>query len=175
MQNYWGKRVKSWTRDWCRFSEDSKSFSLKYSFEFKRSLERNVFRRQEFESWAKEFRERQECGKSVTSSMAENLCRPNIREDIVIVEQIIWQSPNNYPRNWVPRILTTEQREKRVEVCSETSPAIRGRFFLESIPIYDETWETVIILSRIKECSAWKHIDSLPPLKAKVASISRKV
>lgn len=154
-------------------------------------------------SWAKEFREGRDRVEnqphsrrprtSVTSEnveKVEQLILDNrritireISEEVAIsvgsVEEIVRKELqfSKVSARWVPRILTTEQREKRVEACQDLLQRYEeeGDSFLESIITCDETWVHHSTPESKRASMQWKRSGSPPPLKAKTISSAGKV
>jgi len=77
---------------------------------------------------------------------------------------------------WVPRNLTEEQMQRRVQVCtntvqmSETIP-----YFLTSIVTCDESWIHDYDSLSKQQSSVWKHSNSPPPKKFRSSLSAGKV
>lgn len=77
---------------------------------------------------------------------------------------------NKVSARWVPRILSTEQKERRVTDSRAFLRRYRreGEAFLDRIITTDETWIWFFDPETKRESSAWKHTSSPPPMKARV-------
>lgn len=154
-------------------------------------------------SWAKEFREGRDRVENQphprrprTSITSENVERVEqlildnrritireISEEVGIsvgsVEDIVHKNLqfSKVSARWVPRILTTEQREKRVDVCQQLLQRYEeeGETFLESILTCDETWVHYSTPESKRASMQWKRKGSPPPLKAKTTPSAGKV
>ena len=78
---------------------------------------------------------------------------------------------------WVPRLLTPEQLEKRVEVSKQLLERYEneGEDFLDSIVTCDETWVHHFTPESKRSSMQWRRSGSPPPLKAKTFSSAGKV
>ena len=78
---------------------------------------------------------------------------------------------------WVPRLLTEEQIEVRVQVCQNLLDryAKEGSNFLNKIVTCDETWVHFFEPESKQQRSVWKHPSSPPPVKARLAKSMGKV
>jgi len=71
---------------------------------------------------------------------------------------------------WVPRMLTDEQKQNRVDVftdllcCLQAQPQI----FLDRIVMQDETWVHHFDLETKRQSMVWIHVSSSTPKKLKV-------
>ena len=154
-------------------------------------------------SWAKEFREGRDRVENQphprrprTSITSENVTRVEqlildnrritVREiseavgiSVGSVEDIVHKELqfSKVSARWVPRILTSEQRAKRVEVCNDLLQRYEeeGETFLESILTCDETWVHYSTPESKKASMQWKRKGSPPPVKAKRTPSAGKV
>jgi histone-lysine N-methyltransferase SETMAR len=69
---------------------------------------------------------------------------------------------------WVPRLLTQEQRDHRVDVCHKWKNRFQreGWQFLKRVITCDETWIYFFDPESKQQSSVWKHSNSPPPAKA---------
>ena len=154
-------------------------------------------------SWAKEFREGRDRVENQphprrprtsvtpeTTEQVEQLILNNrriavreISEEVGIsigsAEHIIHQELgfSKVSARWVPRLLTDEQKEKRVDVCQQLLRRYEdeGSQFLEAIVTCDETWVHHSTPESKRASMQWRHPDSPPPRKAKTTASAGKV
>jgi len=79
--------------------------------------------------------------------------------------------------HWVPRMLTDEQKQNRVDVCTDLFCRLQAQpqIFLDGIVTQDETRVHHFDLETNRQSMAWKHVSSSTPKKFKVTPSSRKV
>lgn len=77
---------------------------------------------------------------------------------------------NKVSARWVPRLLTVEEKERRVIDSKAFLRRYRreGEDFLDRIITTDETWMWLFDPESKRESAAWKGSSSPPPLKARV-------
>jgi len=78
---------------------------------------------------------------------------------------------------WVPRMLTDEQKQNRVDVCTDLLCRLQAQqqFFLDRIVTQDETWVHHFDPETKRHSMVWKHASSPTPKKFKVTPSTRKV
>jgi [histone H3]-lysine36 N-dimethyltransferase SETMAR len=78
---------------------------------------------------------------------------------------------------WVPRQLTPDNRETRMNICSDLFERFdkEGDVFLRHIITADETWLHQFEPETKKQSMQWRHVTSPPPRKFSVAQSVKKV
>lgn len=152
--------------------------------------------------WVKKFREgeteiedKPRCGRPSTSVNVENeelvddMIRGNRRITIAEIEDTLEVSYGSVQTmiteldyrkvcaKWVPRQLTPDLKERRVDVCTELLEAYEtnGDRFFSNLVTGDETWAHLYDPESKRQSMEWRHPDSPRPRKFKTQRSSQKV
>ncbi|GFS07493.1 transposase [Elysia marginata] len=83
---------------------------------------------------------------------------------------------NKVSARWVPRLLTTDQKQERVNCCKHLlRQEANDAFFFRRIVTMDETWIYQLDPELKSASMQWRRPSSSPPKKAKVTQSSGKV
>ncbi|GFG29113.1 hypothetical protein Cfor_00280 [Coptotermes formosanus] len=110
-------------------------------------------------SWAKSFRERRTC---VENEPHTGRPRTSVNPDNVL--KIV----SKVSARWVPRLLTTEHRERRLVAVTQLLQHYKreGAQFLDSVVTSDETWVHYFTSESKRANKQWKPFHSPPSKKS---------
>lgn len=119
------------------------------------------------------------------SQMLEKDRRYTLRELAAVTDLSVWRIHQILHKDlgmrkvcarWIPRILTDEKKQRRVELATDFLRQFRqkGDAFLNNIITADETWVYHFEPESKMQSSVWKHPASPPPKKARRSRSSLK-